>query len=160
MTDLQNHAEYTANSTSVNVGSSMSFSGELKPGGTSAGFGKDSDEANSTTKGGISGVAGNTTVRTGDAETGIKPIFDQEKVQKEIEAQTKITQKFGELAPKAAADFAVKQAADLRKQGNEEEAKKWDEAEAKMAEFARLAPDAGEAVSGHGTGPSKRLPAE
>jgi EmrB/QacA subfamily drug resistance transporter len=26
--------------------------------------------------------------------------------------------------------------------------------------FARLAPDAGEAVSGHGTGPSKRLPAE
>lgn len=30
VTDIQNKAEYTANSTSVNVGSSMSFSGELK----------------------------------------------------------------------------------------------------------------------------------
>ena len=33
----------------------------------------------------------------------------------------------GRQAPKAAADFAASQAADLRKQGNEEEAKKWDE---------------------------------
>ena len=124
---IQNHAEYEAKSASVNLGSSMSFDGKLKPGGTGVGFGKDDGKAESTTRSGISGVAGNTEVRTGDPESGIKKIFDQEKVQKEIEAQTRITQLFGQQAPKAAADFAASQAADLRKQGNEEEAKKWDE---------------------------------
>jgi filamentous hemagglutinin len=86
----------------------------------------------------ISGVAGNTAARTGDAETGIKPIFDQTKVQKEIDAQVKITQMFGQLAPKAAADFAKTRHDDLLAQAKLEndpakktelvrEAKLWDE---------------------------------
>ena len=134
--DIHNHAEYEAKSTSVNIGSSMSFDGNLKPGGTGVGFGKDDGKAESTTKAGISGVAGNTEVRTGDPETGIKPIFDQEKVQREIEAQTKITQTFNELAPRVAADYATGKADELKKLADAEsdpdkkttlldEAKKW-----------------------------------
>ena len=132
--DLQNHAEYKAKSTSVNIGSSLSFDGKLKPGGTGVGFGKDDGKAESTTQAGITGIAGNTLVRTGDPETGIARIFDAEKVQKEIEAQTKITQMFGQQASKAVGDYAASQlktANDLRRQGREEEAKAiealWDE---------------------------------
>ncbi|MEI7429869.1 MAG: hypothetical protein WCL27_05385 [Betaproteobacteria bacterium] len=134
--DLQNKAEYSAQSVSVNIGSGTSFDGALKPGGTSAGFGTDGGNANSTTKAGISGIAGNKSARTGDKETGIGKIFDAAKVQKEIEAQTKITQKFNELAPKAAASYAGNQVAGLKKQAEVEtdpdkktalldEAKKW-----------------------------------
>ncbi|MDQ5880396.1 MAG: filamentous hemagglutinin, partial [Pseudomonadota bacterium] len=127
LSDIQNKAEYKAKSVSASVGAGTSFDGALKPGGTSTGFGKDGDKAESMTLAAISDIAGNTAARTGDKETGIAKIFDQEKVQKEIDAQVKITQMFGQLAPKAAADFAGKQAAELRKQGNEEEAKKWDD---------------------------------
>jgi len=107
--DIQNHADYKASSIGVNIGTSMSFDGALKPGGTSAGVGKDSDSAHSTTKAGISGVAGNTETRTGDKETGITRIFDAERVQKEIDAQVKITQTFGQQASKAVGDYAKTQ---------------------------------------------------
>ncbi|EOE8049383.1 colicin E5-related ribonuclease [Acinetobacter baumannii] len=53
--------------------------------------------------------------------------FDKDKVLKEINTQVSVTQKFGENAPKAVADYAQKQALILRAQGNEAEAKKWDE---------------------------------
>ena len=136
--DIQNHADYEASSIGVNIGTSMSFDGALKPGGTSAGFGKDSDSADSTTKSGISGIAGNTEARTGDAETGITRIFDADRVQKEIDAQVKITQQFGQLVPKAAADYAASRIKDLTEQARLEsdpvkraelinEAKAWDE---------------------------------
>ncbi|MDQ5918608.1 MAG: filamentous hemagglutinin, partial [Pseudomonadota bacterium] len=104
--DIENKAEYKAKSTSVNVGTGLSFDGALKPGGTSAGFGKDGDKAESMTLAAISDIAGNKDARTGDKEAGIAKIFDQEKVQKEIDAQTKITQQFGQLASKAVGDYA------------------------------------------------------
>lgn len=121
--DIQNRADFSATSTSVNLGSAVSFDGTLKPGGTSAGFGKDDGSAGSTTEAGISGIAGNTAVRSGDAESGIARIFDADKVQKEIEAQTKITQMFGQLAPKAVGVYAaskLKEAGDLRAQARTE----------------------------------------
>ncbi len=70
------------------------------------GVGKASGKSSSTTTAGISGIAGNKDARTGDAETGIARIFDQAKVQKEIQAQTQITQTFGQLATKAVGDHA------------------------------------------------------
>ena len=79
----------------MNLGTGLSFDGKLVPGGTSAGFGQDSGKAGSTTLAGISGMAGNTAVRSGDRETGIARIFDADKVQKDIDAQVKITQMFG-----------------------------------------------------------------
>jgi filamentous hemagglutinin len=42
----------------------------------------------------------------GDKEAGIAKIFDADKVQKEVAAQTQITQMFSTLAPKAVATFA------------------------------------------------------
>ncbi|MEO8409098.1 MAG: hemagglutinin repeat-containing protein, partial [Propionivibrio sp.] len=114
--DIQNHAEYEATSTSINLGSSMSFDGALTPGGAGAGFGQDDGSADSTTKAGISGVAGNSAIRTGDAETGIARIFDADKVQKDIEAQTQITQLFGQQASQAVGGYAQNQRKDLQEQ--------------------------------------------
>ncbi len=113
--DLNNSASYQAESYQVSVGSS----------GGSAGAGQDSGSASSTTKAAISGIAGNQAARTGDAETGIKKIFDQTAVSKEINAQVAITQEFGKQAPKAVADYAQAKADALTKAGDKEEAKKW-----------------------------------
>ncbi|OQS25661.1 hypothetical protein B0T40_25025, partial [Chromobacterium haemolyticum] len=60
MTDLHNHAEYQASSESVNIGTSMSPQGAWSPSGSGIGFGNDSGSADSETRSGISGVAGNT----------------------------------------------------------------------------------------------------
>ena len=90
-------------------------------------MGSAGSNAASTSSAGISGIAGNTAVRTGDAETGIQKIFNADKVQREINAQVAITQAFSKEAPKAVATFSDNQARDLRKAGTEEEAKKWDE---------------------------------
>jgi filamentous hemagglutinin len=106
----------------VNVGSALSFDGKLAPSGTGVGMGKDSGSASSTTSSGISGIAGNKDVRTGDAANGIQKIFDAAKVQNEINAQTQITQMFGQQASKAIGDYAtakMKEAAELRKQADD-----------------------------------------
>ncbi|NBO83473.1 MAG: hypothetical protein EBU75_11825, partial [Betaproteobacteria bacterium] len=105
-TDIDNRAHYQAESVSVNLGTGFSAQGKLAPTGTGVGFGKDSDNAASTTQAGISGVAGDTSLRTGDKATGIAKIFDADRVQKEVAAQTQITQMFSTLAPKAVATYA------------------------------------------------------
>jgi filamentous hemagglutinin len=114
--DIQNSANYSAESYQVSVGTS----------GGSAGAGQNSGSAASTTKAAISGIAGNTAARTGDAETGIQKVFDQTAVSKEINAQVAITQEFGKQAPKAVADYAQAKAEALKKT-DPEEAKKWAE---------------------------------
>lgn len=164
LSDLQNRASYSAKSVSVNLGSGVSFDGKLIPGGTSAGLGQDSGKAGSTTLAGISGMAGNTAVRSGDRETGIQKIYDQQQVQKEIEAQVKITQQFGQLAPKAAADFATSQSKALKDQAGQEseavkrsalyaEARLWDEGGAyRVALHAAIGGLAGGASGALGAG--------
>jgi filamentous hemagglutinin len=107
----------------VNVGSALSFDGKLAPSGTGVGMGKDSGSASSTTSSGISGIAGNKDVRTGDAANGIQKIFDAAKVQNEINAQTQITQMFGQQASKAIGDYAtakMKEAVALKEQAAKE----------------------------------------
>ena len=116
LSDIQNKASYEGKAAGVNVGAVPSVDGSLTPGSSSAGIGHDSDSDSSMTLASISGIAGNTEARTGDAETGLDRIFDAEKVQKNIDAQVKITQKFNELAPPAAADYAAKQAKSLREE--------------------------------------------
>jgi hypothetical protein len=96
MSDVDNHAEYKAKSMGIGAGTS----------GGGGGFGTDSDNAKSITRAGISGYAGNLVARTGDAESGIPKIFDVDKVQRELDAQVTITRAFGQVAPKAVADFA------------------------------------------------------
>ncbi|WP_294259324.1 hypothetical protein, partial [Propionivibrio sp.] len=120
LSDIDNKASYSAKSASINIGTGFSAAGALVPQGTSMGFGKDSGSASSTTRAAISGIAGNTNARTGDKETGVAKIFDAAKVQKEIEAQTKITQMFGQLASKAVGDFAVSRSNVLKDQARQE----------------------------------------
>lgn len=99
--DVRNQAEYEAKAASVHLGSGVSHSGKLVPLGSGAGIGSDEGSATSTTTAGISGIAGDQFVRTGDAPSGIDRIFDAEKVAREIEAQVQITQAFGQQAHQA-----------------------------------------------------------
>ncbi len=136
--EIDNRAHYTASAQSINIGTGINPSGKLAPAGSSVGLGRDGDSAASTTTAGISGIAGNRSLRTGDKEAGIAKIFDAVSVQKNIDAQVQITQTFGQLAPKAVADFAQRQADALLVQARNEpdaskrmalleDAKRWDD---------------------------------
>jgi len=161
MSDIQNTARYVADGYQVSGGVTIDTKpatqtgaepgtapgnqpeGEQKPPASppitgSAGVGSDKGQADSTSKAGISGIAGDAKARTGDEETGIKPIFDKDKVRDNVNAQVQITAEFGARASKLVGDYAGEQAADLRKQADKEtdpqkkealldEAKKWDE---------------------------------
>ncbi|WP_144372139.1 hemagglutinin repeat-containing protein [Vogesella urethralis] len=94
LSDLHNQASYKASGYSVNVGVSS---------------GKPSGSAASDTRAGISGIAGNSSVRSGDAETGIANPFDAQRVAANVGAQVAITAEFGRQAPRAWADFAQAQ---------------------------------------------------
>ncbi|MGE0097573.1 MAG: hemagglutinin repeat-containing protein [Hydrogenophaga sp.] len=135
--DIQNRADYEADGSSFGISvsgklgdqSTASTPAEKRaanapagPGG-SAGMGQDSGSASSVTQAAISGIAGNTEARTGDAETGIAPIFDQERVKAEVNAQITITAEFGKQASKAVGDYATRQlqqASGLREQASAE----------------------------------------
>jgi len=121
LSDLHNQASYNASGYSVNVGVSSG-----KPSG-SAGIGQDSGSAASDTRAGISGIAGNSSVRSGDAETGIANPFDAQRVAANVGAQVAITAEFGRQAPRAWADFAQAQYQAAQASGNAEEAAKWAE---------------------------------
>ena len=115
ITDIQNTASFKGTAVGVSAG----FSGG-KPSG-SAGVGSTGGNASSTTTAGISGIAGNTAVRTGDAEPGLQRIFDADKVQKEINAHVAITQAFSQQASKTIGDYAqtkTNEAKNLRNDAN------------------------------------------
>lgn len=136
--DVENHARYEAQGYGVNVAVAVEGGKATAPeqrhkgpavparneGG--AGIGEDSGEARSTTKAAISGVAGDKGARTGDQESGLAPIFDRAKVQKELDAQIRITAEFGKGASKAIGDYATKQYDEL-KDSDPDEAAKWAE---------------------------------
>ncbi|MGD7268425.1 hemagglutinin repeat-containing protein, partial [Ralstonia pseudosolanacearum] len=110
--EIHNRAEYSASS----IGMTLSGGKDVKGGRispTGAGVGQDSGSASSTTTSGISGIAGNTAVRTGDAETGIAKIFDADKVQKEINAQMQITLAFSQQAGQAVSNYVEKNRGEL-----------------------------------------------
>ena len=140
MQDLQNSAQFDASSYSVSAtvrGDNRNEDGtprldaagkpvKGKPEG-SAGFGSDSGQGSSTSTAGISGIAGNTTARTGDEETGLKPLFDAAKTKAEVQSQVAITAEFGKNASKAWGDYATNKEKELRDLGQHEEADKWRE---------------------------------
>ena len=117
LTDLNNSASFEASSVSVGVGAGTPKPGaSLSAGLSGVGIGSDSGSASSATLAAISGLAGNAPARTGDAQTGIKPIFEVEKVKKEIEAQVTITQEFNKQASKAIESYVTSQRKALREQ--------------------------------------------
>ncbi len=83
--------------------------------GGGAGVGHDSGHAESQTRSGISGFAGNSGARTGDVETGIAPIFDKEKSLKKVADEIAATQTLGAAAAKKIGDFAEKELTEAAK---------------------------------------------
>lgn len=122
--DLHNSARYEGQAVGVNA-SVGNDAGKFGVKGVGAGVGQDSGSAQGTTTAGISGIAGDQSVRTGDA-TGIERIFDQNKVQREIDAQVAITAEFGKQASKAVGDYASRKYNEL-KDSDPVEAAKWSE---------------------------------
>ena len=120
-TDLQNTAAYKATASGYTIGIGTEL---LKSGG---GVGSNQASAASTASAGISGIAGNKAVRSTDANTAITPIFDQNKVKADVTAQVAIMTSFGQQAVPVAASYSDRKAIELRRAGNEAEAKKWDE---------------------------------
>jgi filamentous hemagglutinin len=114
-TDIENRAQYTAKSVSVNIGTGYSAQGKLAPAGTGVGLGNDSGSSASTTHSVISNIAGNAAIRTGDKETGIAKIFDLDKAQREINAQVTITQEFSWRANKMVGEYIESQQVALQK---------------------------------------------
>jgi filamentous hemagglutinin len=112
--DVLNQAGFSGESVAANLGNEMRLDGQLALSATSTGFGRDSAQATSLTQAAISGIAGNSSARTGDAPTGLAPLFDVERVQRELNAQVVITQRFGLEASQAITQFANNQRAALR----------------------------------------------
>ncbi|MGE0497374.1 MAG: hemagglutinin repeat-containing protein [Ramlibacter sp.] len=121
-TDIQNSANYDANAASLTVGYSgaphdmagnpvKDAHGNIINGKAinSGGLGRDNGDAASVTQAAISGVAGNTNARTGDQETGLKPIFDATAVRDSINAGVAITQAGLPVVTTAWANFASEQ---------------------------------------------------
>ncbi|WP_146187760.1 hemagglutinin repeat-containing protein [Limnohabitans sp. T6-5] len=137
-TDLNNSANYSAQSVSVGIGAGALPGKSASAGMSGVGFGSDSGSASSVTTAGISDVTGNAAARTGDKSTSINPIFNKEQVKAEVNAQVAITSEFGKQASKAVGDYAGNQLKDLSNKANAEidpvqkaalqaEAAKWDE---------------------------------
>ncbi|MFN3417690.1 MAG: hemagglutinin repeat-containing protein [Caldimonas sp.] len=138
--DLQNKDVYKASSTGVSAGTS----------GASAGHASVDGQQSSTTRSGISGgeivitdspaqqertgqttqqtlAALNREVLTGDDSGALSKRWDGQELQKQVQAGAQIVATFGQQASKAVGDYATNKARELRQQGNEEEARKWDE---------------------------------
>lgn len=111
-----------------------------RPGG-SAGVGSYSgNNQTSVTRSGISGIAGDQSVRTGDTSSAGKLIKDwnTQTIVKDVQAQAQITQQFNQNAAREIGTYAGNQAAQLRTQAKVEtdpakqqallnEASQWDE---------------------------------
>jgi hypothetical protein len=88
--DVQNSAAYSAKS----AGGTLGVGGHL--GASGVGIGNDHGNASSTSQAGITGIAGNADLRTGDKETGIQPIFNKDKVKTEVQDQVAVTTALGQ----------------------------------------------------------------
>jgi filamentous hemagglutinin len=122
MTDLVNHDTFKGSGYSISVSTSTAGTGS---GG--AGIGSNDINESSTTRSGISGIAGNTEVRTGLDTTNALQATDGPQAMRDVQAQIQITAAFGREATTAAATYADRQAVLARQGLNEEEARKWDE---------------------------------
>lgn len=89
--DIENRAQYLGASAGASFGAGQDPQGKLAAQGTGGGYGRDGQSAQSVTRAGVSGLAGNLDARTGDTSTSLRPIFEPERVRREIQAQVTIT---------------------------------------------------------------------
>jgi filamentous hemagglutinin len=113
VTDLVNQSKLDASSESANISVSSggtSASGDTIKGssGVAFGFGSVNDSQASVTKAGITGIAGNQEVRTGDKEAGLNPVFtpaDAAGINTSLSVQTGVTAEFGRTVQKSVEFF-------------------------------------------------------
>ncbi|WP_434987175.1 hemagglutinin repeat-containing protein [Vreelandella zhaodongensis] len=129
LTDIGNRATYDAESINIGLSSGGNSggnnSGESSTGLSGIGTGHDDGSASSTTVAAISGLAGNQDARTGDAESGLAPIFDADRVKRDVQAQATITQEFGSRASKEWGDYANDKWLDALERGDAEASACW-----------------------------------
>ncbi|BEP53035.1 hypothetical protein GmRootV118_02790 [Variovorax sp. V118] len=101
MSDLVNHDTFKGSGYSISFSTSTSGSG-------SGGLGIGSKDVNqtSTTRSGISGIAGNTEVRTGVDSTNALRQTDFDQAMRDVGAQVQLTGQFGVQATRAAGSYA------------------------------------------------------
>ena len=127
--DIENTTSYNGDAISVGV-SVGNTTGKPQASMNGLGYGSDSDSDRSVTRAGITGIAGNkdiTTDNRADYAGKLENSFDASQVNKELNAQTQITQEFGKEAPKAVGDYASNRQLDLINEGKVDEADKWAE---------------------------------
>ena len=92
-TDIENTTSYKGDAISIR----LSAGKERKPSMSGLGYGSDGDSDSSTTKAGITGIAGNSGITTDNRAEyagALVNAFDAERVNEELGAQTQITQAF------------------------------------------------------------------
>ncbi|MEJ7932638.1 hypothetical protein WG922_21925, partial [Ramlibacter sp. AN1015] len=100
-------------------GASGGIAGSRPVSGAGIGLGRDSGSARSTSRAGISGIAGDASVRSDDAEAGVARIFDADRVQRDVDAQVQIMQTFGRDASQAWGTYANRQYVEAVANGDE-----------------------------------------
>jgi len=133
--DIENTSNYEGDA--ISVGISLGMTDNKPQGNTNGlGYGTDSDSDSSTTRAGITGIAGNSGITTDNQAEyagALENVFDATRVNEELGAQTIITKEFGKEAPKAVAEFAkdridaIKKDPTLTMDEKLAEIKKWDE---------------------------------
>ncbi len=135
--DVQNHDNYDASGFSAGTsysagGTGTSGTGQPQPNniaggvnGGAVGFGSESGSNGSVTTAGISGVAGDTAVRTGDATQGIVKAWDADELQREVQAQVQITSTFSQQASSAWGEFANRKFVEAMTDGDTEASECW-----------------------------------
>ncbi|MBO9649600.1 MAG: hemagglutinin repeat-containing protein [Variovorax sp.] len=108
ITDIANVDQQTGGGWSVSVSTDGS-----KPNGSSAGFSNLDEGQESVTRSGISGIAGDESVRTGDNSSvgALANRWNEQQAMQDLAAQQQITAAFGSSAATAWGDYANKQEA-------------------------------------------------
>ncbi len=144
MSDLQNVSRSNGSGYAVSGGMSLGYttaadatpSSDPKDGqwafppSGSAGVGSDSGgEQNSTTRSGISGIAGDQSVRTGDNASAGTLVRDwnTQTIVRDVQAQAQITQQFNQNAAREIGTYADRQRATVLASNDLAEAARWDE---------------------------------
>ena len=120
--DIVNTSSYEGDA--IQVGVSLGMTDNKPQGNTNGlGYGTDGDSNSSTTKAGITGIAGNSGITTDNQAEyagGLDNVFDEQRVNEELGAQTEITQAFDQERRKIKTELNKKEQ-DLRAEAEEQD---------------------------------------
>ena len=127
--DIENTTSYEGDAIQVGV-SLGNTTGKPQATMNGLGYGTDGDSDSSVTRAGITGIAGNSGITTDNQAEyagALENVFDEQRVNEELGAQTQITKEFGKEAPKAVGDASSYMQLEMVNKGNVDAADKWAE---------------------------------